>query len=85
MKNMNRLDTGYQPDFYKDYDNHVAELDRDIYLDKLKFNQYMDENIRNIKKFDKEYLCDVGLSKKHKIPFKLRFNNFKNKIFNTIR
>lgn len=82
---MNKLEDNYQPDFYLNYDKDVAELDWNIHLDELRSKQYMEETIRNIKKFDRSYLTNPNLSKKYKIPFKLRFHNFINKFFNTIK
>lgn len=61
----------------------LAEIEHSIYTEKLLSEEYFRKCANDIKKWDRKELANLAAhSVPHKLPFKVRFRNFWNKLFN---
>lgn len=61
----------------------LAEIEHSIYTEKLLSEEYFKKCANDIKKWDRKELANLAAhSVPHRLPFKVRFRNFWNKLFN---
>lgn len=62
----------------------LTEIEHSIYTEKLISEEYFKNCVNDIKKWDRKELVNLAAhSVPHRLPFKVRFNNFINKVLNT--
>ena len=78
---MNKANTAVKWDELED----LRELEHNIYTERILSEEYFRKCVDGIKKWDRKELANIGkYSIPHKIPFKVRFKNFWNKVLKTL-
>lgn len=73
------------PQFNPDEAREMAELEHQIYTEKLLSDEYIKKCAEDIRKWDRKELANLAShSIPYKLPFKVRFRNFINKLLNMI-